>query len=605
MAQHHDAVSGTERQHVSYDYTQRIARGNSLLYATLDSALSTLSANGGDLIPFTSCPLLNLSQCSVTQAANDSFAVILYNPDATSHGESGLPVRFVSLPLFSTSDVTVTDSAGNEIYSEPVPVPATSASTADSASMAITFYAQVPALGFDTFFVYPDSAAAKAAGGQRQQRPRPVWEKVSPGSAPVTIANSLYKLTFDSSTGLATTLAAHGVSHPFSQSFGYYQSAEGDNGNSNSYTFQVKNNTGFNPVSSAAPQLQVYRAATVQMLQQTWGDWLSQTWRLYSDGLESAAIDVEWTVGPIPFADGIAREVVTRYVTDIESKGEYFTDSNGREFQRRVRDQRPSFNLTVVDPISGNYYPLTTAAGLNSSSSGFFVLVDRAEGAASLQDGSLEFMLHRRILCPCGFDENLNETDSAVYDVGRGELTQRLGQGLIVTGRHRLLFGSPDFARAGARIGSTAIYKPWHPVFAASSPSVSAAQWAAQQRRGSVTFLRTPLPEGVDLMTLQVLLDGSVLLRLSHQFAVGEPELGQPVTVDLSTLFMQPIVAIKQVTLTANADYDASRQRSAALRSRLRLSEDERQRLDAMHVGLQGSTVTLYPMQILSFVLSF
>ncbi len=41
---------------------------------------------------------------------------------------------------------------------------------------------------------------------------------------------------------------------------------------------------------------------------------------------------------------------------------------------------------------------------LNDSETAFGVLVDRAEGAASLQDGAIEIMLHRRIVAVTGFE---------------------------------------------------------------------------------------------------------------------------------------------------------------------------------------------------------
>ena len=39
-----------------------------------------------------------------------------------------------------------------------------------------------------------------------------------------------------------------------------------------------------------------------------------------------------------------------------------YTDANGREYLKRVRNVRPTWNLTVTQPESGNYYPLTAGA---------------------------------------------------------------------------------------------------------------------------------------------------------------------------------------------------------------------------------------------------
>jgi hypothetical protein len=55
-------------------------------------------------------------------------------------------------------------------------------------------------------------------------------------------------------------------------------------------------------------------------------------------------------------------------------------------------------------------------------------------------------------------------------------------------------------------------------------------------------------------MTLQIVETGGNLLRLSHQFAVGEdPVLSQPVTVNLATLFSGVTLNnVVEVSLTAN-----------------------------------------------------
>ena len=355
--------------------------------------------------------------------------------------------------------------------------------------------------------------------------------------------------------------------------------------------FQPRYGTALRPISSDAVELSVFRGPGVQLVHQRWNEWLSQTWRLE---FANPWAEVEWTVGPIAFEDGVSREVVTRYSTDIASAGELWTDANGREFQRRLRNRRPSFNFTLVSPIASNYYPVTTAVKLNDSERAFGVLVDRAQGAASLQDGAIELMVHRRLLCSsCDF-ENENETDAAVYR--DGQLVERLGRGLIVTGSHRLVLGAPAQVSTALRHGQQELYRPLHAVFAAT-PS-------AEGRLGEVSFLNTALPLDVELMTLQVLFDGSVLLRLAHMLAVGEPGAG-PITIDLSTLFVQPITSIKQRTLTANGDYEPGAKHRLPFATDRQIDPSEWARVDAMHRGLRDTSITIYPMQVVAFALHF
>ena len=80
-------------------------------------------------------------------------------------------------------------------------------------------------------------------------------------------------------------------------------------------------------------------------------------YRLYVDSVD---VEVEWLVGPIPISDGIGKEIIAQYSTPVQSKGEFYTDSNGRQMLKRVRDYRPTWKLNVTEPVSGNYYPINS-----------------------------------------------------------------------------------------------------------------------------------------------------------------------------------------------------------------------------------------------------
>ena len=77
--------------------------------------------------------------------------------------------------------------------------------------------------------------------------------------------------------------------------------------------------------------------------------------------------EVEWTVGPIPVeADGVGKEVIVRYSTDLATGGTWATDSNGRDMQPRRRDHRDdwTFRNASEEPVSSNYYPFGSIATL-------------------------------------------------------------------------------------------------------------------------------------------------------------------------------------------------------------------------------------------------
>lgn len=100
---------------------------------------------------------------------------------------------------------------------------------------------------------------------------------------------------------------------------------------------------------------------------------------------------------------------------------------------RRTRNKRDTWDYDITEPISGNYYPITSRIELReeSTNSRFVVFNDRAQGGGSLADGEVELMLHRRLLHDDAFGvgEALNET---AYGY----------QGLVATGTNYLLTSS-------------------------------------------------------------------------------------------------------------------------------------------------------------------
>ena len=66
ILQHHDAVSGTETQHVTDDYALRLAQGIDAILAVINNAYAQLLPKENQSLPFLShvlCQLLNISEC--------------------------------------------------------------------------------------------------------------------------------------------------------------------------------------------------------------------------------------------------------------------------------------------------------------------------------------------------------------------------------------------------------------------------------------------------------------------------------------------------------------------------------------------------------------
>ncbi len=62
-------------------------------------------------------------------------------------------------------------------------------------------------------------------------------------------------------------------------------------------------------------------------------------------------------VGPIPIDDGLGKEVVTKLTTNLTSNNEFYTDSNGRDFLKRVKwKQSPLLSLIELWAWNGFWW---------------------------------------------------------------------------------------------------------------------------------------------------------------------------------------------------------------------------------------------------------
>ena len=85
------------------------------------------------------------------------------------------------------------------------------------------------------------------------------------------------------------------------------------------------------------------------------------------------------------------KEVVLKVGTGLASKGVFYTDSNGREMVKRMRDQRgPSYPpLVVNEPVAGNYYPVNSLISVDDGTHELAVAIDTSMGGSSMKDGEV------------------------------------------------------------------------------------------------------------------------------------------------------------------------------------------------------------------------
>ncbi|XP_034378373.1 lysosomal alpha-mannosidase isoform X1 [Arvicanthis niloticus] len=562
VLQHHDAVSGTAKQKVVNDYAKQLAAGWGPCEVLVSNALAQLSNYKQN---FSFCRELNISICPVSQTS-ERFRVTVYNP-------LGRKVdQMVRLPV-SEGLFFVKDPNDKSIASNVVMVPS---SYSKMYQWELLFPASVPALGFSTYSVN------KVSGHNHQARNQLIRSR-KPKSRVIVIENKYIRATFDSGTGLLMKIEnmEQNLSLPVSQGFFWYNASAGDKKSSQASGAYIFRPSVRKPLAvSRWAQINLVKTTLVQEVYQNFSAWCSQVIRLYEG---QRHLELEWTVGPIPVKDDWGKEVISRFDTPLKTKGQFFTDSNGREILKRRDDYRPSWTLNQTEPVAGNYYPVNTRIYITDGHMQLTVLTDRSQGGSSLKDGSLELMVHRRLLVDDdrGVSEPLLETNT----------------GDKVRGRHLVLLSSVSDAAAGHRLLAEQEVLAPQLVLALGDSSPYNSQAAPKMQ---FSGLRQELPPQVHLLTLARWGPKMLLLRLEHQFAVKEDSnrnLSSPVTVNLQDMFQTfTIIYLQETTLAANQPLSRA--------SRLKWMTNTDPVSYPSRSTLDPTSVTLQPMEIRTFLAS-
>ncbi|XP_037024932.1 lysosomal alpha-mannosidase-like [Bradysia coprophila] len=581
VMQHHDAVTGTEKQHVTDAYSRELHASISKCEMNTKSSLNQFITNTSDTTEwkfnFSSCLQLNISTCDVTESST-RFVVTVYNP--LSHTTS----QYVRFPV-ANYNYEIRDSSNNLVASQflPIPTPLANLHYRNSeATNEVAFYAtDIPPVGYKSFFVTRLTAAD------------PVNIETPPTGA-ATVGGDDFQISF--TNGLLSGITIDGDTSELSQNFFYYTGATMNNNifanrSSGAYIFRPAPNTSDTLIGTNV-QISVIRGNLVDEVHQIFNDWVSQVIRIYKT---LRHIEFEWLVGPIATEDNIAKEIVSKFTTNINSESVFYTDSNGRDMMRRKRGERETWDVEMFEQISGNYYPVTTRIAIEDENYRLAVLTDRAEGGSSLDDGTIELMVHRRLLRDdtFGVDEALNET--------------AYGQGLIVRGKHWLHFGrktsqSPTL-EARERIHQNQVLLPVWPFFD-DATTISFNDWSSQYTN-TFSAIGADLPANIFLMAFEPWKDNSFLIRFEHIMETDEdPQLSMPVSFNVSHIFPGSFT-LSEVSLGANQWIENMSRLRFKHEGSVRPTEGKSNRKPTER-QTDGSqfVVTMNPMEIRTFIMT-
>ena len=383
---------------------------------------------------------------------------------------------------------------------------------------------------------------------------------MTPLAPPITydaaIENEFLKATFNDGLLTAMQNKKDGFWIDVTQKFLYYTSQ--DYPGSGAYIFQPPNDD-----NATEPSWFNYTAIDLEIIsdfeiRQHFHD-ANEATTVQRFLLDGNHLQITWTVGPLNADQSVCPEVVSRFETNLKTNGTMYTDSNGREMIKREKDTRP-YPFDQENVVSGNYYPVTTAAFIRDEVENvqFTVLVDRPEGGTALvNDGDFELMLHRRT---CNDDQlGANEALDETRDVSH------TGPGLVVRGTHWISLERIETAAAVWRPKVDEMYQPLRPMFGVTpsakkpTPQLKQGIQSDDSTFSSVSPIKT-LPENMQVISFErhqcdestfwnSAAKCKLLLRLAHQYGPGEhANFSKPTTVNMNTLFNFDAVPWKVVS---------------------------------------------------------
>uniref|UniRef100_A0A1D1Y7A6 Alpha-mannosidase n=1 Tax=Anthurium amnicola TaxID=1678845 RepID=A0A1D1Y7A6_9ARAE len=599
IAQHHDGVSGTAKQHTTNDYAKRLALGASEAESVVNLALSCLTNSASNkqctsgAVTFSQCPLLNISYCPITEEEipdEKSLVVVVYNPLGWIQNDT------IRIPV-NDNQLLVRDSNGSRIEMQFVAMDNSTSrlrslytkaylgvSSKEVPKYWLLFHASVPPLGWNTYFI---SKAVKK-GMKKNYHVSIMYdlqdETLEVGPGPL-------KMHFSLASGQLTRMINNrtGVDIPIQQSYLWYGSSSGDSDPQASGAYIFRPNGGPPTVATRLASLKVTRGSLVDEVYQQFNSWIYQVTRLYK---YKEHAEIEFTIGPIPLDDSIGKEVITRITANMVTNGTFYTDSNGRDFLKRVRDHREDWTLEVTQPVAGNYYPLNLGVYIADGKSELSILVDRATGGASIQDGELELMLHRRML----FDDSRGVGEALDENV----CVDNTCEGLTVRGSYHMNINQLGAGARWRRTNGQQIYSPLLLAFAHENEESWKASYVTKATSMDPGY---SLPPNVAIITLQEL-DEAILLRLAHLYEAGEDvEFSTVAKVELKKIFARKVIKeVKEMNLSANQE------KSKMRKIKWNIEGDGNSSVAPLKGGpVNQSTlvVELGPMEIRTFLLKF
>ncbi|CAI2381798.1 unnamed protein product [Moneuplotes crassus] len=384
VLQHHDGVSGTEKQHVADDYVKNLhkvhtAAKNQFVEAfdrLFDTGLENLSMCLSHNSTYDHCPTKDLLNDDVEQ-----IGLIVINSSNKRNSLAKIP-----LP---NSRVTLLNNMGEEV---PVDI-ICEADTSENCEA----YFEVNATQFswNIFFF-------KKTHESNHLRANSNLQTLNFGSLTMGVKNTNGDIELEFSKDGEKK---QGVLMRYMY-YNSYQDIEGQR--SGAYIFRPSE-------SDEEPQ----RYSSTYTYDGLQGNYVTQV-RFYGSEVNNYVtgniftdfVEIKTDLFGIPLGFQGQEVILHLSFPEIQNGGVFYTDSMGMQMQERKLGYRPTWEFESTQPVSENYYPINHGMTLKDDKMTLEVLNERSQGGTCLQDGSMEFMIQRRTYKDDsrGVGEALNES---------------------------------------------------------------------------------------------------------------------------------------------------------------------------------------------------
>ncbi|XP_013400341.1 alpha-mannosidase 2x [Lingula anatina] len=400
LFQHHDAITGTSKDHVVRDYGKLLSKALSEVNTVTEEAAHVLMTKDKTLYKYNISGKFfetheymkrfdSIPEQRVINLRLRPRQVVLYNSLAHQM------VQVVRV-LIDVPHVEVKSPGGNIIASQVSPHWVNDGDQPSSAIYQLAFVASVPALGMSTYAIRQVEAKENSRNSYASiviynsnsgaQLPQPEGSFIFPilkrRAEEFAIENSRVKLKFEA-TGLLklVTEKASCESTAVKLEFVNYKSSGG------AYLFLPMGEASL--IEPGEPYIRAIHGHIVSEVH-VFLPHVRHMVRINAvSGTDGGAFEIE-NIVDMTQKSMDDRELVMRFRTDIDSSGVFYTDLNGFQFTRR--------KTLINKPIQANYYPITTMVYMENEQKRFNLLSAQPHGTASMGHGWLEVMLDRRLL---------------------------------------------------------------------------------------------------------------------------------------------------------------------------------------------------------------